>query len=218
MKYSYKYRFCIDFVIFNFIFLLTLKVNMELEAFNLKQFSRNFAGKAEIAFPNPILEYTDRRILVESFHSGSCISEYLDCKNSDLKHKIAKIGVTAVLKMVNVIFNFPGESFILKFIPNQSEIFRIILEFVVSFQFESIRGPFKISRTCNPNESGQFELIRVNPNFQSEWIRSIRINLNESGQFELNPSEIHSEPIWNFLNHSGICIRTKQFHSDLIRS
>ena len=30
--------------------------------------------------------------------------------------------------------------------------------------------------------------------------------------------EIHFEPIRNFPNHSGICIRTKQFHSDLIRS
>ena len=29
--------------------------------------------------------------------------------------------------------------------------------------------------------------------------------------------EIHSEPIRNFPNHSGTCIRTKQFHSDLIR-
>ena len=30
--------------------------------------------------------------------------------------------------------------------------------------------------------------------------------------------EIHSESIRNFPNHSEICIRTKQFHSDLIRS
>ena len=29
--------------------------------------------------------------------------------------------------------------------------------------------------------------------------------------------EIHSESIRNFPNHSEICIRTKQFHSDLIR-
>ena len=29
--------------------------------------------------------------------------------------------------------------------------------------------------------------------------------------------EIRSEPIQIFPNHSGICIRTKQFHSDLIR-
>ena len=28
--------------------------------------------------------------------------------------------------------------------------------------------------------------------------------------------EIHSEPIKNFPKYSGICIRTKQFHSDLI--
>ena len=29
--------------------------------------------------------------------------------------------------------------------------------------------------------------------------------------------EIHFKPIGNFLNHSRICIRTKQFHSNLIR-
>ena len=28
----------------------------------------------------------------------------------------------------------------------------------------------------NPIESGQYELIRINPNFKSEWIWSIRIN------------------------------------------
>ena len=33
-----------------------------------------------------------------------------------------------------------------------------------------------------------------------------------------NRIEIYSEPIRNFPNHSGIYIRTKQFHSDLIRS
>lgn len=82
---------------------MTSKVNMEIEALNLTQFSRHFSGKAEIVFPNPIMEYTDRRILVETFHNGSCISEYLDCNNMDLKHKIAKIGITTVLKMVNLI-------------------------------------------------------------------------------------------------------------------
>ena len=30
--------------------------------------------------------------------------------------------------------------------------------------------------------------------------------------------EIHFEPIQIFPNHSGICIPTKQFHSDLIRN
>ena len=36
----------------------------------------------------------------------------------------------------------------------------------------------KSIRTFNPNESGQSELIRINPNFQSEWIWSIPINPN----------------------------------------
>ena len=36
----------------------------------------------------------------------------------------------------------------------------------------------KSFRTCNPHESGQSKLIRINPNLQSEWIRSVRINQN----------------------------------------
>ncbi|XP_033216004.1 uncharacterized aarF domain-containing protein kinase 2-like isoform X2 [Belonocnema kinseyi] len=80
--------------------IMSNQVNMEIEALNLIQFSKHFSGKAEIVFPNPIMKYTDRRILVETFHNGSCIFEYLDCNNMDLKHKIAKIGIKTVLKMI----------------------------------------------------------------------------------------------------------------------
>ena len=35
----------------------------------------------------------------------------------------------------------------------------------------------------NPIESGQTELIGINPNFQIEWIRSIRISQNDFEKF-----------------------------------
>ena len=43
------------------------------------------------------------------------------------------------------------------------------------------------------------------------------VNPNETDFFEIIRIEIHSESIKNFPNHSGICIRTKQFHADLVR-
>ena len=49
----------------------------------------------------------------------------------------------------------------------------------------------KSIRTCNPNESGQSELIRINPNLQSE---SIRLNPNISESFGFIPiDQIHSD-------------------------
>ena len=61
-----------------------------------------------------------------------------------------------ILKKINI----PGESFGLKFIPNQSEIFLIIPDNLYPRQINP--------NLCNPNKSNQSELIRINPNFQSE--------------------------------------------------
>ena len=70
----------------------------------------------------------------------------------------------------------------------------------------------KSIRPCNPIEFGQSELIRINPNFLSEWIRSNRINpkfqSNKSGQFELS---IRMNPVYSNQSEWFQCIR---FHSD----
>ena len=58
----------------------------------------------------------------------------------------------------------------------------------------------KSIRTYNPNESGQSKLIRINPNLQSKWIRSIwsiQMKENFSQSFGLiRIDRIHSD--WKF--------------------
>ena len=60
----------------------------------------------------------------------------------------------------------------------------------------------------------------------SKVVRGTTVAMAELGNIRKKPvkkvkvkvrMEIHSEPIRNFPNHSGISIRTKQFHSNLIR-
>lgn len=73
---------------------------MELEARNLVEFSKNFAGNANVIFPSPIIDLTHRKILVESFHECSPISEYLDCQDRNFQRKLARIGIGAIFQMV----------------------------------------------------------------------------------------------------------------------
>ena len=54
-------------------------------------------------------------------------------------------------------------------------------------------------------------------NLYNQYVFGNRIIKMNSVPWQKFRIEIHSKPIRNFLNHSGICIRTKQFHSDLIQ-
>ncbi|XP_018405692.1 PREDICTED: uncharacterized aarF domain-containing protein kinase 2-like [Cyphomyrmex costatus] len=76
------------------------QVDMRLEASNLIRFSANFSKRNDIMFPYPYTHLTRRRILVESFHEGSPISDYLEYDDAVLQRKLAKIGITMVLKMI----------------------------------------------------------------------------------------------------------------------
>lgn len=73
---------------------------MNLEATNLMQFSKNFAGTNNVIFPSPYTNFTQREILVESFHEGAPIADYLDHDDTRFQAKLAKIGIKTILKMV----------------------------------------------------------------------------------------------------------------------
>lgn len=79
------------------------QIDMRLEAINLAKFSANFSRRKDIVFPYPYMHLTRRKILVESFHDGSPISNYLEHDDTILQRKLAKIGVTTILKMVKKI-------------------------------------------------------------------------------------------------------------------
>lgn len=81
---------------------LFAKVDMRLEAANLARFSANFSRRNDIVFPYPYMHLTRRKILVESFHEGSPISDYLQHDDVALQKKLARIGIATILKMVNI--------------------------------------------------------------------------------------------------------------------
>ncbi|XP_054009095.1 uncharacterized aarF domain-containing protein kinase 2-like isoform X2 [Hylaeus anthracinus] len=87
---------CID----EFSQIMENQVDMNLEEANLLKFSKNFAGKEDVIFPHPYTNFTQREILVESFHEGTPISDYLEYDDTKLQEKLAKIGIRTILKMV----------------------------------------------------------------------------------------------------------------------
>ncbi|XP_029048742.2 uncharacterized aarF domain-containing protein kinase 2-like isoform X1 [Osmia bicornis bicornis] len=76
------------------------QVDMNLEAENLIKFSNNFATKKDVVFPRPYTNVTQPEILVESFHDGSPIANYLRYDDTKMQEKLAKIGIKTILKMV----------------------------------------------------------------------------------------------------------------------
>ncbi|XP_076283242.1 putative aarF domain-containing protein kinase 2 [Lasioglossum baleicum] len=85
------------------------QVDMNREAKNLMQFSANFSEKKNVVFPRPYANFTQREILVESFHEGASILDFLEYEDHKLQEKLAKIGVKTILKMVGIggrIFRF----------------------------------------------------------------------------------------------------------------
>ncbi|XP_020293589.1 uncharacterized aarF domain-containing protein kinase 2-like isoform X2 [Pseudomyrmex gracilis] len=87
---------CID----EFARIMENQIDMRTEAVNLGRFSTNFSRRRDIVFPHPYTHLTRREILVESFHEGSPISDYLEHNDVALQRKLAKIGIATILKMV----------------------------------------------------------------------------------------------------------------------
>ena len=109
------------------------------------------------------------------------IQNFWKLKNkSTISRGIFKIKFCSPLTKVSVWNSFRtnpkfSESF-RNLYPHQTVSFRTNPKLV--FNPSSSEAQIKSIRTCNPNESGQSEWIRINPNFQSEWIWSIWINSN----------------------------------------
>ncbi|XP_072749446.1 uncharacterized aarF domain-containing protein kinase 2 [Anoplolepis gracilipes] len=87
---------CID----EFARIMEAQVDMRLEAANLARFSANFSRRNDIVFPYPYMHLTHRKILIESFHEGSPISNYLEHDDAALQKKLARIGITTIFKMI----------------------------------------------------------------------------------------------------------------------
>ena len=91
--------------------------------------------------------------------------------------------------------NFPN--LFRNFYPNQTVSFRFNPKLV--FNPNQFEVHSKSIRTCNPSNSGQSEVIRINPNLQSEWIRSKSIQMKQdfSESFRLISDRLDSSD-WKF--------------------
>ena len=76
------------------------QIDLTLEARNLDMFNRNFRNVKNVTFPQPIWPYVSEEVLIETFHDGNSIENYLKHQDSELRRKIAVIGINSILKML----------------------------------------------------------------------------------------------------------------------
>ncbi|XP_075712013.1 putative aarF domain-containing protein kinase 2 [Rhinoderma darwinii] len=83
--------------------LMTQQIDLRFEARNLETFQQKFEKIDFIKFPTPLRPFVTRNILVETFEDGEPLSVYLqETGSSQIKHRIAAMGVDMLLKMIFV--------------------------------------------------------------------------------------------------------------------
>ncbi|XP_045123612.1 uncharacterized aarF domain-containing protein kinase 2-like isoform X5 [Portunus trituberculatus] len=85
---------------------LAAQIDLRVEARNLENFSENFVDVPFIKFPRPLRPYVTSKVLVETFEEGEAMLDVMraseESDTSQLKKRLAEIGVDALLKMVFV--------------------------------------------------------------------------------------------------------------------
>lgn len=83
------------------------QMDLRIEAHNLEIFRKNFAGSADIKFPQPYLKYSSRKVLVEEFISAIPMPKFLnntggheDASSEGMDKRISSKGLDAFLKML----------------------------------------------------------------------------------------------------------------------
>ncbi|KAM3924128.1 putative aarF domain-containing protein kinase 2 [Leptodactylus fuscus] len=110
--------------------LMTQQIDLRFEARNLETFQQKFEKMDFIKFPSPLRPFVTRNILVETFQDGEPLSLYIqEGGSSEIKRRIAALGVDMLLKMV-FVDNFvhadlhPGNILVqgvLEFFPGHSD-------------------------------------------------------------------------------------------------
>lgn len=83
--------------------LMVQQIDLRYEARNLEHFQHNFQNMASVKFPTPLPPLITRDILVETYEESVPVSSYQQAGiPTDLKRKIAQLGINMLLKMVFV--------------------------------------------------------------------------------------------------------------------
>ena len=88
--------------------LMMRQVDLTVEAQNLDRFRNNFLGVSQstkISFPVPLSGLVTTNVLVETFHDGQLMSDFLDHEgdlalSKNLRKRLAETGLDAILRMV----------------------------------------------------------------------------------------------------------------------
>ncbi|XP_039625440.1 uncharacterized aarF domain-containing protein kinase 2 isoform X2 [Polypterus senegalus] len=90
-------------VVVEFEKLMVRQIDLRYEARNMERFSENFNNVEFVKFPTPLRPFVTKNILVETFEESEPIFKYLSHDTpTELKQKIARMGVNTLLKMIFV--------------------------------------------------------------------------------------------------------------------
>ncbi|XP_032762590.1 uncharacterized aarF domain-containing protein kinase 2 isoform X2 [Rattus rattus] len=80
---------------------VAVKTDLRYEAQNLEHFQHNFQNMASVKFPTPLHPLITRDILVETYEESVPVSSYQQAGvPTDLKRKIAQLGINMLFKMI----------------------------------------------------------------------------------------------------------------------
>ncbi|XP_028624281.1 uncharacterized aarF domain-containing protein kinase 2 isoform X1 [Grammomys surdaster] len=83
--------------------LMVQQIDLRYEAQNLEHFQHNFQDMTSVRFPTPLHPLITRDILVETYEESVPVSSYQQAGiPTDLKRKIAQLGINMLLKMIFV--------------------------------------------------------------------------------------------------------------------
>ena len=80
------------------------QLDLRVEAHNLQRFRRDFDGETQINFPEPLVELTNREVLVEKFVEGEPMLNFVlkedETHSKEDREELARIGLETVMKMI----------------------------------------------------------------------------------------------------------------------
>lgn len=83
--------------------LMVQQIDLRYEARNLEHFQCNFLNVNSVKFPTPLHPFVTRDVLVETYEESVPVSSYQQAGiPTDLKRKIARLGLNMLLKMIFV--------------------------------------------------------------------------------------------------------------------
>ncbi|XP_062042567.1 uncharacterized aarF domain-containing protein kinase 2 [Lepus europaeus] len=83
--------------------LMVQQIDLRYEAQNLEHFQRNFRNVTSVKFPTPLRPFVTSDVLVETYEESVPVSSYQQAGvPADLKRRIARLGISMLLKMIFV--------------------------------------------------------------------------------------------------------------------